>query len=46
MGLADRIVIMHEGSVTGVLSGEDINETTIIRYATKTFDQEQENKNA
>ena len=37
MGLSDRIVVMHEGKVTGVLSGADINETAIIQYATGTF---------
>lgn len=33
IGLCDRVVVMHEGSVTGVVSGNDINETNLIMLA-------------
>ncbi|NSX55395.1 sugar ABC transporter ATP-binding protein [Parasulfitobacter algicola] len=33
IGLSHRVVVMHNGMVTGSLSGEDINEETIMRYA-------------
>lgn len=37
IGISDRIYIMHEGSVTGVLEAEDmkgLTEDTVIKYAT------------
>jgi ribose transport system ATP-binding protein len=33
IGLADRVIVMHEGSITGELSGDDIKEDNIIIYA-------------
>jgi ribose transport system ATP-binding protein len=33
IGLADRVIVMHEGSITGELSGGDIKEDNIIIYA-------------
>ncbi|MDR1138139.1 MAG: sugar ABC transporter ATP-binding protein [Synergistaceae bacterium] len=33
IGLADRVIVMHEGSITGELSGGDIKEENIIIYA-------------
>ncbi|WP_208347491.1 sugar ABC transporter ATP-binding protein [Pseudaestuariivita rosea] len=33
IGLSHRVVVMHDGHVTGCLSGPDINEETIMRYA-------------
>lgn len=33
IGLCDRVVVMHEGSVTGTVSGDDINETRLIMLA-------------
>lgn len=34
VGLSDRVVVMREGRLVAELSGSDINEQTIIRYAT------------
>lgn len=34
IGLSDRVAVMFDGRITGVLSGDDINEETIVRYAT------------
>lgn len=33
LGASDRIMIMYEGSVTGVLENRDLSEETIIRFA-------------
>jgi ribose transport system ATP-binding protein len=33
IGMCDRVVVMHEGKMTGVVSGQDITEQKIIRYA-------------
>ena len=33
IGISDRVLVMHEGKVTGELSGADINEQNIIRLA-------------
>ena len=32
--LADRVIVMHEGKVTGVFEGEDIDSTNLVRAAT------------
>lgn len=34
LGLAHRVVVMQDGTVTGTLAGDDINEETIMAYAT------------
>ncbi|HEX7000494.1 MAG TPA: hypothetical protein VF164_02255, partial [Trueperaceae bacterium] len=34
LGLSHRVVVMQRGVVTGTLSGEDLNEETIMAYAT------------
>lgn len=34
IGLAHRVAVMCNGSLTGILQGEDINEHEIMRYAT------------
>ena len=34
IGLSHRVVVMRNGRVTGILQGDDINETEIVRYAT------------
>lgn len=34
MGMSDRIVVMHEGDVTGVLDRKDFSQETIMKYAT------------
>lgn len=33
IGLCHRVVVMREGQVTGILTGDHINETEIVRYA-------------
>ena len=33
IGLCHRVVVMREGEVTGVLTGDHINEAEIVRYA-------------
>ncbi len=33
IGMCDRVVVMHEGSIKGVVSKEDINEEKIMFYA-------------
>jgi ABC-type sugar transport system ATPase subunit len=32
--MSDRVVVMHEGHVTGVLERNQCDEQTIMRYAT------------
>jgi ribose transport system ATP-binding protein len=34
IGLSHRVVVMHDGAITGILSGADIQENEIVRYAT------------
>jgi ribose transport system ATP-binding protein len=34
MGLCSRVLVMHEGKITGELTGTDINEETIMFHAT------------
>ena len=43
MGVADRIVIMHEGYVSGVLDRSEFSQETIMKYATS-HKEEAENK--
>ncbi|MDR1755025.1 MAG: sugar ABC transporter ATP-binding protein [Eubacterium sp.] len=33
IGMSDRVVVMHEGRVTGILEREDFSEETIMTYA-------------
>ncbi len=33
IGLSHRVVVMREGEITGILSGDEINENEIVRYA-------------
>jgi ribose transport system ATP-binding protein len=33
IGVSHRVVVMREGHIAGVLTGEDINENEIVRYA-------------
>jgi len=40
VGLAHRVVVMRQGRVTGILSGEDVTEQEIVRYATGLKQQE------
>jgi ribose transport system ATP-binding protein len=34
VGLAHRVVVMRQGRITGTLTGDEINEHEIVRYAT------------
>ncbi len=34
LGMSDRIMVMHEGKVTGILDNTDIDQSTIMKYAT------------
>lgn len=34
IGLSDRVAVMFDGRITGILTGDQINEETIVRYAT------------
>lgn len=34
LAMADRIVVMEEGRVTGILDNQDLDQETIMRYAT------------
>lgn len=33
IGMCHRVVVMREGEITGVVTGDHINETEIVRYA-------------
>jgi ribose transport system ATP-binding protein len=33
IGMCDRVIVMHEGFITGIVAGEDINETSLIMLA-------------
>jgi ribose transport system ATP-binding protein len=33
IGMCDRVIVMHEGCITGIVSGDDINETSLIMLA-------------
>jgi methyl-galactoside transport system ATP-binding protein/inositol transport system ATP-binding protein len=34
MGISDRIVVMHEGEMTGVLNRDEFSQELLMRYAT------------
>jgi ABC-type sugar transport system ATPase subunit len=34
MAMSDRVVVFHEGRVTGILDREGLSEHTVMRYAT------------
>ena len=34
LGIADRILVMHEGKISGELTSEAFSEETIMNYAT------------
>ena len=39
IGMSDRIVVMHEGKITGILdNGPDVTQEVLMRYATGTDD--------
>lgn len=33
IGISDRVLVMYEGKVQGFLTGDDINEETIMAYS-------------
>lgn len=33
IGMCHRVAVMREGQITGILSGDEINETEMVRYA-------------
>lgn len=35
LGISDRILVMSEGKVSGIIQGEDATQETIMKYATK-----------
>ena len=35
IGMADRVLVMHDGRITGQLSGAERNEESIMRLATR-----------
>ena len=37
LGLCDRVIVMHEGRITGELSREEANQERIMQYATGQF---------
>lgn len=39
IGVSQRIVVMHNGRVTGIVEGDDMNEETVMKYATSTIDE-------
>ena len=32
--MSDRIVVMHEGDVTGILNSDEFSQEAIMKYAT------------
>lgn len=34
IGMCNRVVVMHEGKISGILAGSQINEEEIMLYAT------------
>ncbi len=41
LGMSDRIVVMHEGQVTGILDNKDIDQDIIMKYATGLMDHKE-----
>ncbi len=40
LGMSDRIMVMHEGTVTGILENtKDVNQELLLRYATGTVEE-------
>lgn len=38
LGMSDRVVVMHEGRITGILENKDLTQETIMAYASGTKD--------
>ena len=48
LGMSDRVVIMHEGHITGILNRDELNQDIVMRYATgleNQFKEERTNVN-
>ena len=39
IGVSQRIVVMHNGYITGVVEGDDMTEETVMKYATRTISE-------
>lgn len=39
MGISDRILVMHEGTATGILNRDEFSQDKIMKYATNTIDE-------
>lgn len=37
LGMSDRVLIMHEGQLTGILDNKELDQEVIMQYATKTM---------
>ena len=37
IGVSQRIVVMHNGHITGVVEGDDMTEENVMKYATSTI---------
>ena len=33
LGMSDRVVVMHEGKITGILENKDLTQEEILEYA-------------
>jgi methyl-galactoside transport system ATP-binding protein/inositol transport system ATP-binding protein len=40
LGMADRVLVMHEGKVTGIIDRKDANQELVLKYATGNIDNE------
>ena len=40
LGMSDRIIVMHEGRVTGTLTAEECTQEIIMKYATGNGEEE------
>ena len=38
LGMADRLIILYEGKMTGKLEKKDFEQTTVLRYASGEID--------
>ncbi|QUH30890.1 sugar ABC transporter ATP-binding protein [Vallitalea guaymasensis] len=45
LGMSDRILTMHEGKMTGIISRKDASQEVIMKYATEGFETNEEDNN-
>jgi methyl-galactoside transport system ATP-binding protein/inositol transport system ATP-binding protein len=38
LGMADRVLVMHEGKITGIIDRKDANQELVLKYATGNID--------